>query len=109
MIPKDVEASTRTVIKDRPVASHALTTNHPTATRRRGLLYQFTPKHHGADLDQGTWAEDVSDDDELSIFDDADDLEIDDENGNLYGVFRLPEEELRELGRFREQVAEFPA
>jgi hypothetical protein len=90
------------------VASPTEVIDHPTPTRRRGLLYQFTPKHHGGARGQATWLPDVSDADEFSIFDDADAFEIIDDNGNLYGVFCHTAEKLREIGHYKEQVAEFP-
>ena len=82
---------------------------HPTTTRRNGYSYLFAGKHHGGGSSgDACWAEEVSRDEEFPVFDDADFFELSDEKGRLYGVLRDEEGELRDLGTWQQQVAEFP-
>jgi hypothetical protein len=82
---------------------------HETLTTRSSYQYQFTPKHHGADANAAQWLPSLGLDEEFSVFDGADDHELSDEGGNLYGV--LPDEngDLQYVGTWNQQVAEFPA
>jgi hypothetical protein len=89
------------------VASRTEVVDHPTPTTKRGLLYQFTPKHHGGARGQATWDPNLSDDEEFAIFNMADETELADVDGNLYGVMRIGVR-LRTIGCWSEQVAEFP-
>jgi hypothetical protein len=50
----------------------------------------------------------VSEDDQFAVFARADDLDVVDENGDLYGVQRVGEDGLRYLGTFDQQVGFFP-
>lgn len=82
---------------------------HPERTRKRQYSYQFTAKHHGGGKpDDARWSEEVSRDEEFSVFDEADDQDIFDEGGRFYGVLRNAEGELRDLGTWQQQLAEFP-
>jgi hypothetical protein len=52
----------------------------------------------------------LSDDEEFGIFDQADTLDLSDEQGNLYGISIGPEPDrvVRYLGTLRQQIARFP-
>src|SRR5438552_3288422 len=85
---------------------------HPLPTRRNGHRYFFYDKHHGrGGPEAAQWALDLSEDHEFGIFDQADDLDLSDERGNLYGIRLGPEPERRvlALGTLRQQIAKFPA
>jgi len=80
---------------------------HPTPTQRSGYQYLFTTKHHGADLQAAQWLPELLLEEEFAVFDRADQLEIADGDGWLYGV--QPEGSgLRELGTWSQQLAAFP-
>lgn len=83
---------------------------HSETTKRRGLTYQFTPKHHGGKDNKGQaqWLPSLTFEEEFSIFDHADKHDLSDDSGRLYGILRQPEEDVRILGTRDEQVAEFP-
>lgn len=81
--------------------------DHPTTTRRHGYRYRFTAKHHGGHGD-GQWLDSISEDDEFAVFDDADDKELTDDDGNLFGAVKEGDDSLRELGYYHEQIAKFP-
>jgi hypothetical protein len=66
----------------------------------------FTHKHHGGDGD-GQWLETLTEEDEFAVFDWADDREISDEAGNLYGALQMGVDSLHDLGTYREQIAKF--
>ena len=92
-------------------------TLHPSSTVRRGLRYEFTPKHHGADSDAACWLTELGLDEEFAIFDRADGIEevegtdprqIADEAGNLYGYELIPDGTMRVIGTWYQQLAEFP-
>ena len=80
---------------------------HPTRTRRSQYRYLFTSRHHGGDKKVAMWLPDISQDTEFSIFDNADLRQIADDRGWLYGVLPEGNRELRSLGTWDEQVAEF--
>jgi hypothetical protein len=83
---------------------------HPATTQRRGLSYQFTPKHHGGQGHQGQaqWLPSLTREEEFSVFDSANEHDLADEDGRLYGLLRTAEDEVQFLGTRDEQVAEFP-
>src|SRR5947209_195302 len=82
---------------------------HPVPTRRSGYRYLFYDKHHGKGApDTARWHPDLSREDEFHIFDVADDRELADERGWLYGIGRVGPGEFRPLGTWGQQVAEFP-
>jgi hypothetical protein len=81
---------------------------HPQRTRRHQYRYLFTAKHHGESEGAAQWSPDLSEEDEFAVFDGADDMELLDEEGNLYGALRDGEDSLRDLGIWGEQIAEFP-
>jgi hypothetical protein len=86
-------------------------TEHPQLTSENKLRYQFTPKHHGGPGSKGQaqWVLSLTFAEEFSIFDEADSFGIIDGNGNLYGVLRNGNRELRDLGTWEEQMAKFPS
>ena len=85
-------------------------TEHPQLTNKNGLRYQFTPKHHGGPGSKGhaQWLLSLTFAEEFSIFDEADSFGTLDVKGNMYGVLRNGNGDLRDLGTWQEQVAKFP-
>ncbi|MBY0526770.1 MAG: hypothetical protein K2R98_25485 [Gemmataceae bacterium] len=82
---------------------------HPDPTRKRGYRYQFAAKHHGGGTAKDArWALNVSRVEEFTVFDEADDHDIFDDDGRCYGVLRNADGNLRDLGTWQQQVAEFP-
>src|SRR5438105_1295963 len=81
---------------------------HDAVTRRSGYRYQSTPKHHGGDRDAAQWLPSLSLEEEFAVFNGADEHELSDHDGNLYGVRPDGEGGLRYLGTQHQQVAEFP-
>ena len=82
---------------------------HPIPTRRSGYRYFFYDKHHGkGSADSARWHPDLSQDEEFAVFDDADFHDVSDERGWLYGLGRDGEGNVRDLGTWGQQVAEFP-
>lgn len=81
---------------------------HATVTRKSLHHYMFTSKHHGGGgPGDACWFPAVSRDEEFAIFDQADFYSICDERGWLYGILRDAEGELRDLGTWQQQLAEF--
>jgi hypothetical protein len=80
---------------------------HATPTHRSGLTYQFTPKHHGAEATAAQWLPSLSLAEEFAVFDLADQHDLSDADGRLYGL-RPAEGGLGTLGTWDQQVAEFP-
>jgi hypothetical protein len=84
---------------------------HGERTRRSGYQYQFIPKHHGgpgASANVAQWLTSISLDEEFAIFNAADEHELSDKDGNLYGVERDGPDRLRNIGVWKEQIAKFP-
>lgn len=90
---------------------------HPVVTARRALIYVFTPKHHGGNQTASCWLTALTLNEEFTIFDrsdgivvqpPADNRQVADGNGNLYGYERLANGSLREIGTWHQQLAEFP-
>lgn len=81
---------------------------HPVPTHRGRLLYQFTPKHHGGDAGAATWRAELTREEEFEVIDTADQHEIADTDGNLYGLLRGEGGTLRALGTWDQRPAEFP-
>jgi hypothetical protein len=79
---------------------------HPQTTRRHQYRYRFTSKHHGGHGD-GQWLASLSEEDEFAVFDGADDRELSDAAGNLFGALPDGNDSLRMLGT-EEQIAKFP-
>ncbi len=77
-------------------------------TQRSGLEYELTPKHHGTDPGAARWLPELTAEEEFLVFDSADLHDISDERRWLYGVLRIDTEELRFLGTWNQQLAEFP-
>lgn len=81
---------------------------HPIPTQRSGYRYFFYDKHHGrAGPKVARWALNLGEDEEFGIFNRADELELSDAKGNLYGVRLDPDGQLIALGTLRQQVAKF--
>ncbi|MBX9582200.1 MAG: hypothetical protein K2X87_17990 [Gemmataceae bacterium] len=81
----------------------------PRPTHRSGLVYRFTPKHHdGHDPDAARWLPELTRDEEFGVFELADDRAIADDDGNLYGLLRGVDGDLRDLGTWEQVIAEFP-
>ena len=53
------------------------------------------------------WVLDLSENEEFGIFDQADDLDLNDDQGNLYGIRLGPERQVLVLGTLRQQIAKF--
>jgi hypothetical protein len=80
---------------------------HPAVTRNHSYSYVFTAKHHGGgSAGDARWA--ISMDEEFSVFNRADEDDIFDDDGRYYGVLRDADGELRDLGTWEQQMAEFP-
>jgi hypothetical protein len=86
----------------------ATVTPHEDVTHGHQYRYQFTPKHHGADKEAAQWLPTLSLEEEFQVFNSADEHELADDDGRMYGVERVGPDSLRTLGTRREQVAEFP-
>ena len=81
----------------------------PRPTSRSGLVYRFTPKHHdGHDPNAARWLPELTREEEFAVFELADDHEIVDAGGKLYGLLRGEGETVRTLGTWYQQLAEFP-
>ncbi len=81
---------------------------HPDPTRRRHFRYFFYDKHHGrGGPEAAQWVLDLSEIEEFGIFDQAEDLDLSDDRGNLYGIRFGPERQVRVLGTHRQQIAKF--
>ena len=79
---------------------------HPQVTRRSKYRYCFVSKHHGGGSSgDATWT--ATQDEEFSVFDTADFLEVCDDDGWYYGVLPI-DGELRDIGTWAQQMAEFP-
>lgn len=81
---------------------------HGVRTVRSNYQYQFTPKHHGADKKAAQWLPSLTLDEEFAVFDMADQNNLTDAQGNLYGAEKVGADDLRVLGTRGEQVAKFP-
>ena len=82
---------------------------HPIPTRRSRYRYLFTSKHHGGgDQNAARWSLELSENEEFSVFDIADEHDLSDERHWLYGVFRKDNGELRDVGTVNQQMAAFP-
>jgi hypothetical protein len=81
---------------------------HFRRTDRSAFRYQFTPKHHGADAEAAQWLPELSLEDEFAVFNLADQHDLSDDDGRLYGIL-LDGKKLRLVGTWYQQIAEFPA
>jgi hypothetical protein len=83
---------------------------HPITTERSGYRYLFYDKHHGrGGPDASQWLEGLSKDDEFGVFDVADQHDLADERGWLYGTRpRHVAGHIPDLGTWGQQIAEFP-
>lgn len=82
---------------------------HPTPTRNHAYRYLFHPKHHDPGrVADGQWLPEMTRDEEFAVFDLADDHDLLDEDGSLYGLRLSPAGEILALGTLEQQVAKFP-
>jgi hypothetical protein len=84
---------------------------HHAPTRRSEYCYCFTGKHHGrGKRDDARWLPEpeLSRVEEFTVFDTADFHNISDAGGRLYGVLKGADGNLRELGMWQQEIAEFP-
>ena|SRR6266436_10330818 len=81
---------------------------NPQRTRRHEYRYLFTAKHHGGDKNAAQWLSELSPNDEFAVFEGADEMDLSDEAGNLFGALSDGQESLRFLGTLQEQIAKFP-
>jgi len=81
---------------------------HGQTTVTSGYQYQFTPKHHGADAEAAQWLPRLTLDEEFAVFNAADEHQLMDDSGSLYGLQREGHDGLRTIGTRSEQIAEFP-
>jgi hypothetical protein len=79
---------------------------HPQPTRRHRYRYLFTQKHHGGH-GEAQWLATLTEDDEFAVFDGADEMELADKAGNLYGAVPHAVNSLQPLGYYGEQIAKF--
>lgn len=78
----------------------------PTKKRKR---YLFTIKHHALrdESEHAQWSRDLSEDEEFAVFELADDNDLADGDGDLYGVLLSGKRTLRSIGRLGEQLGFF--
>jgi hypothetical protein len=81
---------------------------HGQPTRRSAYRYQFTPKHHGGDTNAAQWLPGLGLDEEFRVCNAADEHDLSDDAGRLYGVLTATEDVLHFIGTLNQQVAEFP-
>lgn len=87
----------------------AIDQDHPVRTTRSQYVYSFTVKHHGrGGANASYWLEVISLEEEFEIFNRADEFQLSDIDGNLYGIQRIGGT-LRILGNWEQQIAEYPA
>jgi hypothetical protein len=81
---------------------------HPHPTQNSRFRYLFTAKHHGGGApDAARWSPQLSEAEEFSVFDLADQHTLSDSRQWLYGILRGGDG-LCDLGTSDQQVAEFP-
>ena len=81
---------------------------HPQPTRN-GRFYCFSVKHHRLDdSNDAQWLRELRRDEEFGIFALADERDLSDESGNLYGLRLGINGEVLELGTRGQQIAKFP-
>ena len=82
---------------------------HSEPTRRNGYRYLFSVKHHGGgSRDDSQWMQNLSREQEFTVFDVADCFEVKDEDGWLFGVWS-EDGKLQDLGTWGQQIAAFPS
>ena len=84
---------------------------HPILTRRKGQQYFFYTKHHQLSHSKDSqWLlpPSLTQDQEFWVFDNAENLELSDGPGNLYGFRQKSGKSTLSLGTRGEQVAKFP-
>jgi hypothetical protein len=80
---------------------------HPSQTRRRRLRYFFYTKHHkSSPSPDAQWC--VSQEDEFTVFDEADFHDLSNAKGDLFGVLKRANGSFEVIGTREEQLAEFP-
>jgi hypothetical protein len=82
---------------------------HPVPTRRSGYRYFFYVKHHGrGGAGDAQWSDDLSPQEEFGVFDLADEHDLSDQQGNLFGLHIGRAGKILMLGTWKQQVAKFP-
>src|SRR5262249_41243310 len=82
---------------------------YPHTTRKSGYSYIFSTKHHGGGaFRDACWDPNLRRPEGVSGFDTADFQGISDGGGWIYGVLAAADGELRDLGTWQQQIAEFP-
>lgn len=83
--------------------------SHPERTKRSGHTYFFYEKHHGNGAPGASvWIHSLSEPQEFGIFNQADEFELADDRGNLYGLWIGEGGEIKILGTAGQLVAKFP-
>ncbi len=82
---------------------------HPVLTDRRGLSYQFTEKHHKpGKSNDAQWLDGLSREDEFQVFNRADEKDISNDKGDLFGMRLDTNGTFLILGSRKEIIAKFP-
>lgn len=82
---------------------------HASRTRRSGYRYFFYAKHHATGPSRhAQWLPDLGREDEFSVFNIADEFNLSNSQGDLFGLLVRPGGSVEILGTRDEQVAEFP-
>lgn len=82
---------------------------HPVPTNRRRLTYKFTEKHHKpGKSNDAQWLDELSRDDEFQVFNRADEKDICNDKGDLFGMRLDTNGTVSILGSRKEQIAKFP-
>lgn len=82
---------------------------HPVRTNRRGLSYKFTCKHHKkGESNDAQWLDGLSREDEFQVFNRADEKDISNDNGDLFGMHLDTYGTVLPLGSRKEKIAKFP-
>jgi hypothetical protein len=82
---------------------------HPPRTIRSRYEYFFYEKHHkGGYSEDGQWLPGMSQQEEFAVFDLADQHDLSNTKGDLFGLHLSQAREVLELGMRGEQVAKFP-
>jgi hypothetical protein len=82
---------------------------HLVVTQRSGYQYFFYTKHHQPNnTTDAQWEPTVTQDEEFAVFDLADQHDLSEANGDLFGLHLGPGPSILLLGTRGEQVAEFP-
>jgi hypothetical protein len=81
---------------------------HAERTRKEKSYFFYIKHHRPEDQSNSQWSPEVTQAEEFAIFDDADWHDFLDERQWLYGIQRVSESQVRTLGTWGQQMAEFP-